>query len=198
MPKVKVKCESCGKEIERYPSQVRRHVVCSDCWYKPPNIVKCDFCQKEFVRKKSTIKSRHVFCCNSHASLYRHATGKLDNMISRNKRRGRCGKYTEIHAWRAYKQIEKRIITRPKYEKKRRQIIKVKVIKTDTEKSAWRTWKLLELHTGLRNYSDRSGLIVKLQMVPNKTCYLKEARAMLEGKDTWGRNKCTKLIGDDE
>lgn len=28
------------------------------------------------------------------------------------------------------------------------------------------------------------------------TCYLKEARAMLEGKDTKGKNKCCPLPGD--
>lgn len=27
-------------------------------------------------------------------------------------------------------------------------------------------------------------------------CYLKEARAILQGKDVRGRNKCTKLAGD--
>ena len=29
-------------------------------------------------------------------------------------------------------------------------------------------------------------------------CYLKEARAMLEGKNTRGRNKCVELEGDQE
>lgn len=28
-------------------------------------------------------------------------------------------------------------------------------------------------------------------------CYLKEARAMLQGKDTRGKNRCVKLTGDD-
>jgi hypothetical protein len=29
------------------------------------------------------------------------------------------------------------------------------------------------------------------------TCYLEEARAMLAGKDTRGKNRCTKLEGDE-
>lgn len=29
-------------------------------------------------------------------------------------------------------------------------------------------------------------------------CYLKEARAILAGKDVRGRNRCTKLLGDHE
>jgi hypothetical protein len=32
--------------------------------------------------------------------------------------------------------------------------------------------------------------------VPHVTCYLKEAKAILAGKDTRGRNKCVKLVGD--
>lgn len=27
--KITVKCEHCGKQIERYPSQIRTHIFCS-------------------------------------------------------------------------------------------------------------------------------------------------------------------------
>ena len=39
----------------------------------------------------------------------------------------------------------------------------------------------------------------KRRLLPNRivsTCYMKEARAILEGKNWRGKNKCTKLIGD--
>lgn len=29
-----------------------------------------------------------------------------------------------------------------------------------------------------------------------RACYLKEARAILDGKDTKGKNRCTHLVGD--
>jgi DNA invertase Pin-like site-specific DNA recombinase len=31
MPKVLVACEGCGKELERWPSHIRKHVYCQDC-----------------------------------------------------------------------------------------------------------------------------------------------------------------------
>ena len=189
----KVKCESCGKEVERFPSQIKGHIFCGDCWFKGSQAVRCDFCQKEIKKYRSAIRGQHVFCSRSHNMLYNYAFGRLDKIIDNNRRRGRFGKYTEMRAWRAYKWIEKRIVARPKYEKRRR-----KIIKLDTEKSAWRLLKLLELHNGLRKYSSHGNAFAKLRDVRNRNCYLREARAMLEGKDTWGKNRCTKLIGDED
>jgi DNA-directed RNA polymerase subunit RPC12/RpoP len=35
-------------------------------------------------------------------------------------------------------------------------------------------------------------------LIPNYNCYKKEARAILEGKNTAFKNKCVKLPGDEE
>lgn len=40
-----------------------------------------------------------------------------------------------------------------------------------------------------------SARIAQIEAAIN-TCYLKEARAMLEGKDVRGKNRCVKLPGD--
>lgn len=36
-----------------------------------------------------------------------------------------------------------------------------------------------------------------VRYIPNSKCYLKEARAMLKGKNTRGKNKCVVLEGDE-
>lgn len=67
--KVIVKCSYCGKNIERYPSQVLNKVFCSkEClktYNKENNIIifKCEICNKETIAKKSSYdNSKHHYC----------------------------------------------------------------------------------------------------------------------------------------
>lgn len=63
----KHKCETCGKEFERYLSPRSKHAYCSkECYaksIKPKNaiLVKCEVCGKEFLRAPSVIKG-HILC----------------------------------------------------------------------------------------------------------------------------------------
>lgn len=66
--KVKVKCINCGKEIERFPSQVLNDVFCSKECYKEyvtktSITYKCEICGKEKMMSKSNYnKSKHHYC----------------------------------------------------------------------------------------------------------------------------------------
>lgn len=59
MAKIKVKCMYCGKEIERYPSQVLNSVFCTrECRssYNKENhteLFECDYCGEEKKSKES-------------------------------------------------------------------------------------------------------------------------------------------------
>lgn len=69
MSKVKVNCIHCGKEVERYPSQVRKEVYCSkECYlkYKEENnsvTFECEICDKKTKTTKLAFsKSKHHYC----------------------------------------------------------------------------------------------------------------------------------------
>lgn len=68
MGKVKVKCNGCGKEVERYPSQCLKTIYCSkECMrnYQAKNKIKyeCEFCGKVVIKNKSDyIEKYHHFC----------------------------------------------------------------------------------------------------------------------------------------
>lgn len=72
--KIKLKCETCGKFIERYPSEVysASHYYCSPaCRAKGRTLLKeekytlkCDFCGKEYTTTKTSFNSFiYHFCC---------------------------------------------------------------------------------------------------------------------------------------
>lgn len=72
--KIKLKCETCGKDIERYPSEVNNatHYYCSPaCRAKGRTLLKkenytlkCDFCGKEYTTTKTSFNSFiYHFCC---------------------------------------------------------------------------------------------------------------------------------------
>jgi len=58
----------------------------------------------------------------------------------------------------------------------------------------WRE-KHPEYRRGEHNREKEKARIALIDAAINP-CYLKEARAMLEGKNTRGKNKCVKLAGD--
>ena len=67
--KVKVKCIYCGKELERYPSEIRNEVYCSkECLakYTKENssvTYKCEICNKTVTTKKSHYEMfKHHYC----------------------------------------------------------------------------------------------------------------------------------------
>lgn len=68
--KTKVKCDCCGKELKRYPSQILEKVFCSrkcSVDYNKNNHNKklvCSICGKEFKRMKSAIKGRKRHYCS--------------------------------------------------------------------------------------------------------------------------------------
>lgn len=70
MPKIKVNCAYCGKDIERYPSQCLNTVFCSkECMinFKRENntvLFKCDYCGKEKRIKKSNYKEKSNHFCS--------------------------------------------------------------------------------------------------------------------------------------
>ena len=71
MAKIKVKCVYCGKEVERFPSEIRKDVYCSrECYlkYRKENnsvLVKCEICGKEVRQQKAVFnKSKHHYCSN--------------------------------------------------------------------------------------------------------------------------------------
>ena len=62
-----VKCDYCGKNVERIPSSIGEHNFCdATCMGKftsNKTIVKCDYCGKEFEQIKSkTTRSNNHFC----------------------------------------------------------------------------------------------------------------------------------------
>ena len=79
--RIKVKCEVCGKEVERLESQLKKHIFCSKkCSNSPEGRrlyqggednpkynskpVNCDYCGKEFKATKKRIEnSEHLYCC---------------------------------------------------------------------------------------------------------------------------------------
>lgn len=72
--KIKLKCETCGKDIERYPSEVANasHYYCSPtCRAKGKTLLraenytlKCDFCEKEYIADKYSFNNFiYHFCC---------------------------------------------------------------------------------------------------------------------------------------
>ena len=70
--KLKIECNWCGKEIYKYPSQVKKHNFCSrECFKKYRDehstgkvSVVCSYCGKEFMRYKSATKNTaYHFCC---------------------------------------------------------------------------------------------------------------------------------------
>ena len=69
MAKIKVNCIYCGKEIERFPSEVRKEVYCSrECYlkYRKENnsvLIKCEICGKEVRQQKAVFdKHKHHYC----------------------------------------------------------------------------------------------------------------------------------------
>ena len=64
--KVKVKCIYCGKELERYPSEIRNEVYCSkECLakYTKENssvTYKCEICNKTVTTKKVIMKCLNI------------------------------------------------------------------------------------------------------------------------------------------
>jgi endogenous inhibitor of DNA gyrase (YacG/DUF329 family) len=69
MAKVKANCIYCGKEVERFPSQIRKDVYCSKkCYleYRKENnsvLFKCEICGKETRHQKVAFnKSEHHYC----------------------------------------------------------------------------------------------------------------------------------------
>ena len=66
--KIKVKCTNCGKEIERFPSQVLENIFCCrECHKeyvtKTSITYKCEVCGKEKTMSKSDYeKSKHHYC----------------------------------------------------------------------------------------------------------------------------------------
>lgn len=72
--KVKLKCDNCGKEIERYASQldISTYYYCSKkCMYEHRRkmtatkyTLKCDFCGKEYTVYKSRYKPASYHFCS--------------------------------------------------------------------------------------------------------------------------------------
>lgn len=86
-----VKCEVCGREVKRYPSQLKKHVYCSsDCYkkvtrdYHPRNQVTkpCESCGKLVTRCQSQMLN-HVFCSIECAKGFRsHNFSELAKKIN--------------------------------------------------------------------------------------------------------------------
>lgn len=109
MPKVSLICESCGKEFERYPSDIRegtKHFFCSaDCrkaYYKGDKVLRvCKQCGKEFYVYRSAIEKSNAsgnFCCrgcyNEHQKTL---TGSKNNHCTKvNRKCDYCGKEISV------------------------------------------------------------------------------------------------------
>ena len=81
MAKIKVKCEVCGKELERLESQLKKHIFCSkECSNSPEGrkiyqggknhprynseVVKCHCCGKEFKINKYIFEHNKYYYCS--------------------------------------------------------------------------------------------------------------------------------------
>lgn len=80
---MKVECDQCGKEVERYSSDMERneHNFCSkECfnkWRSKKVKVECDWCGKEFEKIPSKVH-KYNFCCQDHLYKWRYGEVKLE------------------------------------------------------------------------------------------------------------------------
>lgn len=85
--KVTIKCKTCGYEWQispssLAPSEMKKYSFngCPECKYE---IIKCDYCGKEFKRLKSLVKDTFNYCSrecgNKHKNQLRLEAGKWNN-----------------------------------------------------------------------------------------------------------------------
>lgn len=87
MPKIKIKCDTCGKEIEKYQSKLNKHNFCDrKCYneFHSKNIkkYKCEVCGKEFTGLKN---NANRFCS-------RDCYNKVHNIKNKERKCPTCGK----------------------------------------------------------------------------------------------------------
>jgi hypothetical protein len=66
MPKLLVACEGCGKELERWPSEIREHVYCSQACrtIRRKRTCAAEGCDVEFVPRNWDIEHRAALYCS--------------------------------------------------------------------------------------------------------------------------------------
>lgn len=133
------------------------------------NRVICDYCGESFKRIPCQVKEIN-FCCREHFSLYLKEQRVISNC-------SHCGQKISITASR-WKDHEDFYCSRECF-KSDRLIEKHK---------ARGTWKVKE--------KEETDLVVLDPYRKINPCYYKEARAMLNGLNWRGKNRCTKLVGD--
>lgn len=89
MAKVKVICDTCGKEFEKYESKLSKHNFCNrECYLEFHRVkrdpVICETCGKSFITKNP--KHKHHYCCKECYQIA-HSSGDK-NRICPN-----CGKH---------------------------------------------------------------------------------------------------------
>ena len=109
MPKIKIKCDTCGKEIEKYQSRISEHNFCNrECYNqfhkKVSKEYKCEICDKIFVGSKG---NANRFCS-------RECYNQFHNIKNKNRKCPTCGKSFIAKAnedkycsWECYNKVRK-------------------------------------------------------------------------------------------
>lgn len=163
------KCDWYGKEFEEYASNRRNDkkfcsLSCYGLYKRRVQVFKCDYCGIKFERRPSQKHGEKNYCSKECYALGRHFSSYHTYTCAT------CGEEfgryaSEVHSKNVY-----------------------------CSKECFR--ELLKEKRGPRkNWDYRSERMKNFGSIPKdlRSCYLKEARAMLEGKDTYGKNKCVEL-----
>lgn len=192
-PKISSVCEHCGKEFVRYKSAFHNRSFCSkECYFAEENrgckiTITCDHCGKEFTRYKGNLRD-HNFCSRECYSEHKH--WKPKKMVTCEN----CG--VEFERWGCNMNHERHFCSTECH----RVYFKTHNITYKTRNQLLIAWK---------GFSKMENAVYKFNKIPKKhygilknipsdkvNCYLSEARAILEGKNWQGKNKCVKLEGD--
>ncbi len=140
---------------------------------------KCAGCGKEFEDYASNRRDKAVYCSRNCPG--RHLTPETRAKMSKSLREYYLT-HSDTNETRAKKSIAGKLNARKRN------------LERGVIGKAGRAWKIFN-----KMPFDIESVAVSGRMVgiPHAACYLKEARAMLQGKDTRGKNRCQKLIGDD-